>query len=912
MALLYKGYAQQKGFGSYLVDVPDPSKKIRNQGLQAMGHMKDQIEWNNKNAQRVQNTLVANANHEAQVRRSNFELGQQINQTIHDQKQRNFNDRIKAAEAKRAANKAKIQNLLSLTQSGTQIWKAYDTHQKKSANANAHMLWEEHGIGMKALNGVQAIDDALWNNSSAREAELTRLGLDGVSEDVLNELRSYSGYRRSAIAQNSAVRWARQRGQEYETRRNKEYTLADGTKVSLESAKGAQIDTVLQLIDREVRDELGDNAPSSKVMAQSGSYQILEQFRAQQRSFKQSEARQDAIAARHQDEWEILEKELNPDNTGFISTGAGLIKAIEYYAGPDATAEDYRRAKKRVFDAYRAGLINGRFSYESALGAGDYKFQHSSGEVSIRKIFKNEWIGIENAVIEGQKRSYALASIAHGKRNIDDLNNLTELYALDFSNGQGIKAAHDIAVTKGWAKSAAFLSNLQTRAMTNAGNEQVMSIVQAAIGRNEHMTKQEIAALGASPQGTEAAWQLMQKHSKFLPDTYGHAETIEDTVDALLEAKITTPLTGKNDYTRAEARRIALDRTRAEYRDYMTQPGATPEKAKEHAIGFLKNLIETDPGYQPRMDYSSRMYGFPIGMVNAHGFDIKNDAAGVSRELNQDRTNIYNQPYLDRNTLAQKSANLAKGINQDILPRAVFIEDLTNNNIRALEAEQAQIEHYNRLAKETNQPLIQPYPDWYVKQVKGTYEKFNPNVLRYLKKHDYCKINQAACSSGMNPIYTRPAYNKARNIVRGTLGTNNAGDYNATESGSSLKRKDLKGIEIVDASLNQIIQMQTNGQLITAGRYQFTNEQLIEAAELAKVPLTEKFSPDNQNKLFDALFKKNGPIMIENIPNSEDRFLLLDIYESLTTDKTSDLGYRAPRTLSVAAYKELNARGYFS
>ena len=61
MAILYKGYAQQKGVSSYLVDVPDPSDKIRKQGVQAMGHMKDQIEWNNKQSQRVAQALEKNA-----------------------------------------------------------------------------------------------------------------------------------------------------------------------------------------------------------------------------------------------------------------------------------------------------------------------------------------------------------------------------------------------------------------------------------------------------------------------------------------------------------------------------------------------------------------------------------------------------------------------------------------------------------------------------------------------------------------------------------------------------------------------------------------------------------------------------------------------------------------------------------
>ena len=65
MAILYKGYAQQKGFGANLVKVPDPSDKIRRQGLEALKGMQQQVDWNNKQATRVINALEQNAQIEA-------------------------------------------------------------------------------------------------------------------------------------------------------------------------------------------------------------------------------------------------------------------------------------------------------------------------------------------------------------------------------------------------------------------------------------------------------------------------------------------------------------------------------------------------------------------------------------------------------------------------------------------------------------------------------------------------------------------------------------------------------------------------------------------------------------------------------------------------------------------------------
>ena len=48
---LYQGYAQQRGFNP--VDIPDPSEKIRQQGLRQLAYMKDEWDSYEKNARRI-------------------------------------------------------------------------------------------------------------------------------------------------------------------------------------------------------------------------------------------------------------------------------------------------------------------------------------------------------------------------------------------------------------------------------------------------------------------------------------------------------------------------------------------------------------------------------------------------------------------------------------------------------------------------------------------------------------------------------------------------------------------------------------------------------------------------------------------------------------------------------------------
>ena len=913
MAILYKGYAQQKGFGSYLVNVQDPSKKIRDQGLQAMGHMKDGIEWNNKQANRLENQLVQNANLEANQNKVNFELGQDLNQMVFDQKERNWNARIKAQQKKQAQQEKNWQSILSLTKSGTALWKAHKAHQEKAGADYGHMLWEEHGIGWKKLNAIQDIEAEIWHDSSAREKELRRLGLQGYNEELLQEIRSLSGFKKIAIAKQDARRYALRRPEAYQKHWNTKFDIG-GYQVDLESAQGAQIDTVLQLIDKKTREEVGPTAPSSKIMASSGSYALLEQARAQVRSQKATERRNEAQAEKFNDEYIIIGDHIKNLPDGSVDVGAGIVKSIDYYAGPNPTPEDYRDAKKRVFAALTEGVKSGQFDASTFLGAGEHEFKHSSGNVRLDTIYKKEWLKLEDAMVNGTNREYNVANIAIQQNKADDRKYLGEIQSMDYSKvgAEDMTRMLKIASKNNWNDSRTFISNQLTRMANTQGDAIVMATVSDAVRSNRHMTPTEIRELGGSPQATQAAIGMMNANSKFLPDSYGHAEGIEDQVEAWLESRIPTPLTGKQDSSRSTAKSAALSLARAQYKAFMTKPGATPEAALEHSLSYVKEKIFRSDDFKPTYDTVTGQYGFPIGQIKlgADHLEMDHDALGI--KVQTDRSAIYNEPLMSAQALRVKSENLNKGIQQDLLPRSTFIESASRGTITALETEQAQIEYINQKLKAEGKPTIRPYPEWYIKQVKATYDRVNTDVLRLLNKYDYCKINQAACTSGSNPIYTRPAFEKSRNIVRGTLGTHERGDFNATDTKSSTERSDLKNIHLTNASIAEITTLQERGLLITAGRYQFNAEELIQAAELANIPLNTIFDADTQNKLFDAYFKVNGPTMINTMESEEDAFLLKDLHESVTTDKMSDLRFNSPRTLSVAAYKELKRRGYYA
>ena len=913
MAILYKGYAQNKGISSYMVNVPDPSKKIRDQGLVAMSHMKDQIDWDNKQANRISDQLTTNANLESKQNKENFKVGQDINEVIFKQKERNFQDRIKATEAKTKQREKNWAAVLSLTKSGTQLYGEFKKRQEKAGADYGHMLWEEHGIGMTKLNAIQAIEQEIWNDSSAREKELERLGLQGYNEELLQEVRSLSGYKKLAIAKQGARRWVKRRDEYYQTNWNTKVDIA-GYKVDLDSAEGAQIDTVLQLLDQRAREELGGNAPSSKVMASSGSYALLDQARARVHAQKAQTRRKDALAERHNDEQVIINDHISNLPDGSVDVGAGLVKAIDFYAGPNPTAEDYRRAKNRVFGAAVEGVKSGYWDASKFEGAGSHEFKHSSGNVRIDRVFKKEWLQLEDAMVNGTNREYNVANIAIQQKKNDDRKYLGEIQSMDYEkvSAQDMTRMLSIATKNNWNDSRTFLGNQLTRMGNNQADAEVIATVSDAVRGNRYMTATQIRELGGSPGATQKAINMMSENSQFLPDSYGHAEELDDQLEAWLESRIPTPLSGKQDSSRSSAKKAIVNLARGQYKAFMTRPGATPEAAMDHALSYAKEKIFRSEDFKPRYDMTTGQYGFPIGMIKIGADHLEMDYDAVATKVQTDRGAIYNEPLMSAQSLRLKSENLNKGIQQNLLPRSSFIESASNGTLTALETEMAQIEYLNKKLKSEGKPLIRQYPNWYVKQVESTYSRVNTNVLRLLNKYDYCKVNQAMCTSGSNPVYTRPAYEKSRTIIRGTLGTHERGDFNATESKSSTERADLKNIHLTNASLAEITTLQERGLVQTVGRYQFNAEELLQAAELANIPLSSIFDADTQNKLFDAYFKVNGQTMINTMESDEDAFLLKDLHESVTTDKLSNLKFNSPRTLSVAAYKELRRRGVYN
>ena len=106
---LYKGYAQQRGFDP--IKVPDPSEKIRRQGLRALQQMNENFEFERNQARQIAQAFDDNFKLEENLRDQNFKDQQSYNEMMARAKFRNMEVSINDAKRKSARGNQTLNNL---------------------------------------------------------------------------------------------------------------------------------------------------------------------------------------------------------------------------------------------------------------------------------------------------------------------------------------------------------------------------------------------------------------------------------------------------------------------------------------------------------------------------------------------------------------------------------------------------------------------------------------------------------------------------------------------------------------------------------------------------------------------------------------------------------------------------------
>ena len=714
------------------------------------------------------------------------------------------------------------------------------------------------------------------------------------------------------MAKAHANRWAMGTGLYYAENRNTKVEIG-GMQVDLHSAKGAQVHTVLQLLDAKRRRDAGENAPSAKMLGLAGSYEIMERARTQQIGLKTREASQEAVSRQWEDEMTFLKDALSPGIDCIVRPGAGVERLIKYYAGGDtSTRESMRSARHRVVGTIVHGLNTNQISWSEIQALKTHPMTIGGATKTFEQFFAREWATIELAGVQSSNKAMAVAQLGSKQTKIKDEQFLSELHGLASENPPPETWAKMLAIANSpennYKESARFITDVMARGQNAANDSQALATVQGRIARGERVTADEIRLLKPSPQAESQLIALANKNNQFLPTEgeYGTKKQIEATVDSMLKTRIpATVLDDKSD-VRLSARIGAMTMATNYYKGAV-QTGMPHEEALINTRKYISSkILEKGGDFEPIYNEDTGQREFQGYRATGDWVKIDVDDNGGLVEFANNHNLMYSKPLINRSELEKKSIALNSGQSYGMIPRAVFLESTighTPNSPKALAIEQAQIEYHNSRVKETGKgTIIQPYPDWYIKGVTDTYNKFSPRAQRLLNNWGYCDINRAACESQMNPIYNKPVVEQAQGLL------SEDEDYNRTDKGNSYKKF---GFDISTRSISDIVTLQKGEKFLLAGRYGFDHESLTEAVELAGLSMNNKFTAIVQDKLFEAYFKKNGMRMLDGIQDPQERLLLESTYRLMTESKLGPLGLNEPALLQPLAFQTKYAGGFY-
>ena len=406
---------------------------------------------------------------------------------------------------------------------------------------------------------------------------------------------------------------------------------------------------------------------------------------------------------------------------------------------------------------------------------------------------------------------------------------------------------------------------------------------------------------------TATLWAEVQANNVFLP-TEGNKEILEDAIKKMLIKRIPQSKTYGEQETRLLAEDGAYNRALVYYKNATMRNNGDHKAALQETLGLIRQDI-----WNPEDDWEPTLPTKALGGVREFSGYVYSapetrevvNLPKLKEQVSSNPGSIYEVAYVDREALEAKINRVNRGLSAETIPQAALIANYSGNKYSPLEVEMAQIEYYNKEAKAKGLPLLQPYSKDYVKSVQKAEEIVHPLALQYLSTPGY--VNQAVVKQGRNPIYQNYTIGNADKLLFG----NN--DYNSVSTADGIR----SSTEVHDFHITNATCYQANAISIRHesdfGRHQIKSGMILEGCKLAGISPTAKFNKENQDKIFQALFKKHGLSMYDNENLSDkDRFYLQEVHKMLNSENIGDLGYNSPALLSPLAFQIKWETGYYA
>ena len=905
------------------LNLPDPGERIRSQGIR---HMQDME--NVQNSIRRENQVILDRyaqieRMEEENHKTNWELRKAYRDTEKEAERKQHKTVLNNIEVEELNRKQRANDwaqLAAFTKTGTQFLKERDQQNKDNAMLEWRQFHDEFGITSADLNAVASIDKHQWNKSRSDNAVWQGLRARGIPENLIEKMRGINSYGKLAVSSIDAQNLARTWGTVLASNKTK-FNIA-GREVDWNTAYTSRdpiiLRQVMRMITKEEMAKHGPAFPSTKIWEYSGAARIKREIEHQFLNKQQNLAIKEAHKTRHEDEWKLLESLTNKYQpiTDDWTGAKGFQLAVDHKAGPNPTREALNTARKEMAEAYAAGIIEGRISWqdgEELLKAMIRPKAHGENGPLVAwgaHFFKDGRIiqaAIDNRIttdygrLQAQQKAAKMdiikmeldyREIVKGTKDIS-LETLTGLHAAAIkAHGMG---THNTAAN--YIQSRINAQNITINDGINKG------YVLDAIAAGKHLTRENIEALKMSPALTEQMWALVQENNNYIPDK-NSKEILDDVIEKELIKRIpqnraygeqsTRLAATKGAYKRAtfhytNARK--LDKSHAEALDYATQ------KIRQDIWNDQDEWAVTTPG-----ETTGGVREFK-GFLGSSSLDIGvADLPKLRDQLANNPGAIYSAPFLSREKLLAKSQKLNSGAGAGsvgLLDLAPLYANYGNNKYSPLQVELAQIEYHNAQAKINGTELIPEYPKEYINSVQKAEEIVHPLALKYLSTPGY--VNQAVVKQGRNPVYQDYSTTKVDKMLFGDT------DYNTVTlpEGTVLSTDETSGLgfHITNANCQQADQISL-GQNAALGRYALQPGTILEGCELAGISPLAKFNKENQDKIFKALFKKHGLSLYDNDQLSDkDRFYIQRTHEMMNGEQLSDLGYNDPALLSPLAYQ---------
>ena len=920
----FQSAATPKGFGQWLVTVPDESGKIREAGMRELAGREKVLAYMNKQADRVASQLELNAQEESKNRADNFKLKQEYARFAAEGRWKNYEREIKNLQTEGRNQDAQRKLLFQLAPKAFKLAQNIDQRRKASIDDFASQIYRDYGLGWEQAQALMNAHDSVINDNTRLQAFLRDIEARGdIPMDVIERVRRTGGYLPVAMQKLSAQRWGQQLDARIAARSNDVIDLPgyEGA-LTLNTSRGPVYTQVLnEIISQELKNqETGQNKYTNRILQLAGlngpEGTIAKTIGNWERRHAENTIKR-AKSERHDETITVIQSFIGPDsNTGEFVGAQGIQRAIFYFAGGEnATGERLGQARHRVTDAIISGLKNGQLKWEDVedLGTLPIAPRGTKGTKLWGRHFKKEWMNIKQAGVDAEKildQQQVLANAQDRRLGREAYENTLKLVREGNPQMDTLLKLQEEFKAKGPSheKARQVITRKVAYANNTASAQAAEKFLEYQAFQNRHITDEMIDNLLLDEDSESRIRAQAAKYNRNLPQagTQGDGADLKNRIDAELQKIIERKNSWQANASHDDALQEAFDLASGYYRT-ARERNMSRSDSYEYARDLITKDIRDPEGKFRAIDNGDGTESFWISKADTSRKPFPVTTEKMGEELfSSGNSSMYTKQYISIPEIAKYSATINKGKRLPLLQQALTAQGVSRGEVDPIKFIQAQTQlAIDTEVREKGSSSIQPIPDWYVKLHTKEIERIPTGLRRYLNDMNPVGPNKAYTKAGYQPPIQEPYYAKLRPLV-------STGDPNSISiDGSSIVNSgEHLRYDLTIGTIREILQLMEGGEFITAGEGQWTAESLREITEASGKGFERTFDAKTQQELLDLTVKLKGRAGFPHIEFNEDDGALIDeVTSNLSEERLTPNYWRSRAACNTKACLQMQQMG---